>query len=234
MSVKKIVILLTVIALAAFVFWKIKGCQTPEPVIVYAKDQSFEKAKDSLMRQAEQLKKDNEWLVYKLNNSTATVRTKKNEVQIYDTIRSTVRIIDTIRKEAIVYIPQPAAGSSQQSVVSSQKAEMNPQALLKLPYAFNAKDSAIAFAGLIDTTGVTIHKVTLTNITTMKDEVKKTFWNETHAISFKQSNPYISTTIPAYIYRRPTRRGQFVEKVIAGALGFGLGYGASEFKIFKK
>jgi hypothetical protein len=213
MSVKKYAIPLVIIAVLIFFFLKFKTCNTPSVVVVKEENLSLTQAIDSLQQVIIQKDLDNQFLIYKLKDSKAQVITKEKEVIIHDTISK------------IVNIPQRFTDTI---LIKSS----NPQ-ITKSSIEFSLKDAHIGLTGTIDTLGITLQRITINNTISLKDEVKRRFFTESHAITFQQSNPYVTSVIPVYLYQKPTRRGLFLQKIGYTALGFGFGYASSEFKVFK-
>jgi len=217
MSVKKYAIPLIIIAVLILFFLKFKTCNPPVVTVVKEENLSLTQAIDSLQQVIIQKDLDNQFLIYKLKDSKAQVITKEKEVIIRDTILKIVKIDQRFTDTIIIKSANRESGK-----------------ILKSSIDFALNDAHIGLTGTIDTLGITLQRITINNTISLKDEVKRRFFTESHAITFQQSNPYVTSVIPVYLYQKPTRRGLFFQKIGYTALGFGLGYASSEFKVFKK
>jgi hypothetical protein len=242
MSVKKYAIIILSILVIAFIISRIPSCK-PTVTVVDIEKQSMQKAIDSMHLKMQNLDWENHILVVKLAESKANVQVinKTKEVIIHDTIIKNVGIFERFPENRYTETPSPIPNHSSSipnhsSPIPNHSSPTTHHQSLLLPTHFNLKDSTgnLSLSGVIDTQGITLQRITITNRIALKDDVKKSFFTEKHSFSVTQSNPYISSVIPVYLYQKPTRRGIFLEKVGCVAIGFGIGYAASEFKIFKK
>lgn len=149
-----------------------------------------------------------EWLIFYKNQKPQIV-TKDNNIIIHDTIFSIVNLTDTIFKDKIVRLPTFA-----------------DEKFLKLPHAIRLKNPNIALSGGIDAQHFYIDTITVYNQIALRDDIKRSFSNETHTVTFLNSNPYISSITPVYSYSIPTKRSQFAQKLTWFLIGTGTGYAA--------
>ena len=211
---------LAFIAIGWFLHSVLKGCNTKkaQPTVSLAyilKLDSIATQIDSLRDANVMLLKKNQdltqWVVF-YKNQKPTITTTEKTVEIHDTIYSVMKLRDTIEKDNIIT-----------GLFDNKK-------YLQLPHTFALKDDYINIVGRLDTNDIHIDTVGVFNQIILKDNLKKTFWRESHSVLFQNTNPYISSVTPTYIYTRPTKQGEFLKKIGWFTAGLGIGYGASYLK----
>lgn len=218
----KVVELICLVALIAWVANNlVKGCNSttikPPITVATARLDSIATQIDSLRDANTALLSKNQelaqWVVFYKNQQPKIVTADKT-ITIYDTIYSIQKMRDTIEKDVLV------TGLN----------AFDDKLYLKLPHAFDLKDDYLKVTGRLDTDYIHIDTVGVFNQIVLRDNVTRTFWRESHSIMFQNTNPYITNVTPAYIYTRPTKRGEIIKRIGWFTAGLGLGYGVSYLK----
>jgi hypothetical protein len=151
------------------------------------------------------------WIILH-KNPKPNIQYRQKDIFITDTVYQITTITDSFQKEKLVYIDNPITKIKQVG--------------LQLPINFTISDTPhLKIAGHIDSIGIHSDTIRIINTLALRDQAKRTFFQEHHALSFAQSNPYISTTIPIYTYQKPTKKGILLQKIGYFIIGTGVGYG---------
>lgn len=140
------------------------------------------------------------------------IKYHQKEIFLTDTVWQTERLTDTLTQDRFVYVENP----------TTKIREVG----LRLPASFTLSNPPhLQIIGTIDTIGVHADSIRLINNIALRDDIKRSFFQERHTLSFAQSNPYVSSIVPTYIYQKPTKRGEILKKLGWFAIGLGTGYG---------